>query len=255
MHNQKETTTMIQTTETDPACERGARLREHRPLVSNIARRLLKRLPPHVGVDDLMQAGMIGLLEAMRGFDQRRGASFGTYASRRIEGAMLDQLRATDTLSRGVRAQQRKIRAAMHRLEQKLGRPARAKEVADELGWPLATFHRCMETVGAGTLRAGDRPFEVLEDKSPAVDRTDTDDFAVDECADPLRILQGRERLAALGQAFGQLADREQHIVEMIFVRGLRLDEVGAALGVSASRICQIRQHAVAKLRKQLATH
>lgn len=246
---------MIKTTALDPACEHGARLLEHRPLVAEIARRLLGRLPAHVGMDDLMQAGMIGLHEAMCRFDQRQGASFGTYASRRIEGAMLDQLRAADTLPREARAQQRLIRSAVHRLEQKLGRPARAKEVADELGWPLAAFHRCMETVGAGTLRAGDRPLEALEDDSNAADGTDTNDFTVDEHADPLRILQMRERLAALSRSIEQLSDREQYVMKMIFERGLRLDEVGVTLGVSASRICQIQQRAIAKLHMRLANH
>ena len=166
---------------------------------------------------------------------------------------MLDQLRAVDALPREVRAQQRKIRAAVHRLEQRLGRPPRAKAVADELGWTLAVFHRCMETVGAGSLRAGDPPLEALEDESPAVDGAD--DICADPHSDPLRNLQMRERLAALSRAFEELADRERYVMEMIFDRGLRLDEIGVTLGVGGARVCQIQQRAIAKLRKRLAGH
>ncbi|HEY2926553.1 sigma-70 family RNA polymerase sigma factor [Piscinibacter sp.] len=249
---QKEADTVIQTPATHPACERSARLLEHRPLVAQIARRLLGHLPSHVSMDELMQAGMVGLHEAMCRLDPEQGANIGTDASRRIERAMLDQLRATDTLPREVRAQQRQIRAAVHRLEQRLGRPPRAKEVADELGWTLAAFHCCMGTEGAGSLPAGNPPLEASQDESSTVDGAD--DFSADAHSDPLRYLQLRERLAALSRAFEELTDREQYVMEMIFERGLRLDEVGVTLGVTGARICQIQQRAIAKLRKRLAS-
>src|SRR5512134_899103 len=112
------------TTAAPPAarCQRSAQLIAHRPLVRRIALRMRSRLPAGVDTDELMQAGMIGLNEALTRFQEGRGASFGTYASRRIEGAMLDALRAADTLPRGVRSRLREVHQAVHALEHRLGR-------------------------------------------------------------------------------------------------------------------------------------
>ena len=238
--------------ELKPSCERSAQLLSHRPLVVSIARRLLGRLSANVNFDELMQAGMIGLNEAMSRFDDERGASFGTYASRRIEGAMLDELRTMDTLPRRTRAEQRKIRATVQLLEQQLGRAPRAKEVADALGWSLADFHRRMVEVGAGRLREGDTSLEDLADESSARDGADTSEMPFDELADPQRRLESRQRLAALSDALSQLAEREQLVMDMLYARGLHLKEIGAALGVTESRVCQIHHGAVAKLRERL---
>mgnify|MGYP003579046341 CR=1 FL=1 len=108
-----------------PTCERSAKLREHQALVRRIARRLRARVPASVDMDDLVQAGMIGLNDAMSRFQDNRGATFHTYASRRIAGAMLDALRHIDTLSREARARQREVRDAVQRVEHRLGRAPR----------------------------------------------------------------------------------------------------------------------------------
>jgi RNA polymerase sigma factor for flagellar operon FliA len=234
------------------SCERSTQLLAHRDLVVQAARRLMRRLPRNaVAMDELMQAGMIGLNEAISGFDQR-GTSFGTYASRRIEGAMLDQLRALDTLPRDVRAQQRKLRAAVQRLEQRLGRAPRAAEVAEELGWSLAALHRCMVAAGGSGLRAGDVPVDEWGDTSSAADETDEGPFSADEDADPLRHLQMRQRLASLSRAYHGLAERERTVMEMLYDRGLQCRQIGQALGVTESRISQIHREVVDKLRHQL---
>jgi RNA polymerase sigma factor for flagellar operon FliA len=182
-------------------CERSADLAALRPLIRQIARRIRRRLPPSVGMDELEQAGLLGLNEALSRFEEGRGSSFESYASRRVEGSMLDALRETDTLSRGTRARLRKMHAAVQLLEHRLGRPPRAKEVANELGWTLDEFHRCMVDAGAGSVRTGDEDLENHEDDS-AIWGHDADDLAsLDEYADPLRSVQLRQRQASGNRA------------------------------------------------------
>ncbi len=231
--------------------ERDVRLLAHRPLVRRIANRMLSRLPANVGMDELVQAGMIGLNEALTRFEEGRGATFDTYASRRIEGSMLDSLRSADELSRHVRNQQRQIRAAVQALEHRLGRAPRAKEVSNELGWTLDVFYRAMLDAGAAPTRLED---EALEPPSDDHTRPGSDSAlsAIDEHADPQRMLQRRQRHEALARAFDALESQERAVMDMIYVHELDLSEIGEALGVSASRVSQIHQATVAKLRVRM---
>lgn len=236
---------------------REAALRAHRGLVRRIATRLRGRLPAHVDADELMQAGMIGLDEALTRYQDRRGASFETFASRRIQGAMLDELRATDPLSREQRARQREMRAAVQRLEHRLGRAPRAKEVALELGWSMQDFHRCMVEAGHGTLRAGDTRLEPPEWEALGAAGDHDDEAAVVDgptplAADPLAEVQQRQRLAALARAIDGLAPRERDVMDMLYERGLRQQDVAAALGISASRVSQLHDDIVTRLRRRL---
>lgn len=242
---------MMQTSKHQP-CERSAQLIAHRDLVVKVARRLKGRLPANVGMDELIQAGMIGLEDAMSRFEDRRGATFGTYASRRIEGAMLDELRTNDTLSREGRSRQRQIRAAVHKLEHRLGRAPRAKEVADELGWTLADFHRSMVEAGASGLRKDDEPLEESEHAAWASESVPGEDIMVDDQTDPMRFIQLRQRLHALSRAFKDLAEREQQVMETLYEHGGTLKDVSVTLGVTESRVSQIHQAAIAKLRRRL---
>ena len=191
-----------------PACDRSASLRRHEPLVRRIAWRLRARLPASVEMDELVQAGMIGLDEAMTRFQDDRGATFHTYASRRIEGAMLDALRLSDTLPREARACQREIRDAARRLEHRLGRAPRARELAEELGWTLAEFHRSMAEVGEGALRHGDDDLRQIEEESARMLAERERDAPLDHGGDPVRALQARQRVAALAGAFETLDER-----------------------------------------------
>ena len=234
------------------ACDRSAKLREHQALVRRIASRLRARVPANVDMDDLVQAGLIGLNEAMTRFQDDRGATFHTYASRRIEGAMLDALRLSDTLSREARARQREIRDAVQRLEHRLGRAPRAREVSAELGWTLAAFHRSMAEVGAGTLRYGDEDLQQIEEESALELASRARAMPLDEGSDPVSALQLRQRVSALGKAFESLEPREQAIMEMIYDRELGLEAIGAQLGVSASRVSQLHEATVAKLRRRM---
>lgn len=233
-------------------CERSARLHQHSDLVRRAAGRIRPRLPKSVRIDDLMQAGMIGLHDAMSRFDERRGASFETFASRRIEGAMLDELRLFDPLSRDARSRQRDIRGAVHRLEHHLGRAPRAKEVANELGWSLDTFHRVMVESGDGEVRFADDDCDEGQQGDLAMAAEEASHALPDEFADPLQNLQQRQRHAALAKACEALEGRDRHIMEMIYEHGLGPKEIGPTLGISGPRVSQLHEAIVAKLRLRL---
>jgi RNA polymerase sigma factor for flagellar operon FliA len=233
------------------ACKRSTELLAHKALVRRIAGRLRARLPPNVNMDELEQAGLIGLNEALSRFEGGRGSSFETYAARRIEGAMLDALRASDTMSRDTRSRLREVRNAVQQLEHRLGRAPRAKEVANELDWPLEKFHQCMVDAGAAGVRAGDEALDVADEFGASHD-DDEQHMAVDEHADPLRSLQQRQRHAALNAAFDALEEAERFVMEAIYDRGASLRDIGQTLGVSESRVSQMSAEIVAKLRRRL---
>lgn len=233
--------------------ERSTLLRAHRPLVRRIARRIAGQLPADIELDDLVQAGLIGLNDAIGRFDQGHGVPFDSYAARRIQGAMFDSLRSTDALGRTLRARLRLAREAVRRLEHQLGRAPRAKEVANELGWTLQAFHDCMQSAGLGGARGDDAALEHAEDEAALLAADDgTLDARIDEHADPARHLQLRQRHAALNAAFDLLEAREQIVMQMLYEFDSSQQDVGAAIGVSASRVSQIHQEVVRKLRRRL---
>lgn len=233
-------------------CKRSVDLLAHKPLVRQIAHRIRARLPASVGMDELEQAGLMGLNEALTRFEEGRGSSFETYAARRIEGSMLDALRAMDTLSRDARSRLREVSVAVQRLEHKLGRTPRAKEVANELEWPLDKFHQCMVEAGAGGTRSGEADLENIEDNSSIWASLNDEDTAIDEHADPLRALQLRQRHAALNAAFDALEEAERFVLESIYKNGATLRDVGETLGVSESRVSRMTTEIVAKLKLRL---
>jgi RNA polymerase sigma factor for flagellar operon FliA len=234
-------------------CQRSADLAAHTPLVKQIARRIRARLPPNVGLDELEQAGLMGLNQALSRFEEGRGSSFESYAARRIEGSMLDALRELDTLSRDTRARLREVRQAVQLLEHRLGRPPRAMEVANELQWSLDDFHRCMVDAGAGGVRTGDEELENHDDDSAIWGHAAVDEHAtIDEHADPLQALQQRQRHAALNAAFDALEEAERYVMESIYKNDLTLRDIGATLGVSESRVSRMASEIVAKLRLRL---
>ncbi len=234
------------------ATVRNEQLHQHGALVRRIAKRMRARLPANVEMDELLQAGLIGLNEAITRFEESFGASFDTYASRRIEGAMLDSLRAADTLSRDARAHQRAIRAAVQALEHRLLRPPRAMEVASELGWSLARLHQRLVEAGAAGQRAGDAPLDGLADEASAHGAEDDLHATADDHADPLAALQRRQRTTALNAAFDTLEEREQLMMKMIYERGLDHQDAAESLGVSPSRVSQMHAVVVQKLKRQL---
>jgi RNA polymerase sigma factor for flagellar operon FliA len=231
---------------------RSAELRRYTPLVKKIAGKMRRRLPPNVEMDDLVQVGLMGLDDALRRFEQGPGSTFETYAARRIEGAMLDALRADDTLSRGTRSRLRKVRGAVQRLEHALGRAPRAKEVANELNWSLEQFHGCMVEAGAGGTRTGDKILDSVDGASAATPVNPGATYDGSEHADPLHALQQRQRHAVLSAAFDALDAADRYVMELIYDRDLTLRDVGSKLGISESRVSQMRTTIIAKLKRRL---
>lgn len=217
-------------------------VRAHLPLVKRIAYHLMSRLPASVEADDLIQAGLIGLLDAAERFDDNQGAHFETYATQRVRGAMLDELREADWASRNVRKASRQIEGAIHGLQQRLGRPPTELEIAGELQLDIqAYFELLNETRGAQLVY-----YEDLQ-------ASDNDDFLerfVDELsASPFEALSDQNFRKALAQAVVALPEREKMLMGMYYEQEMNFKEIGAVLGVSESRVCQLHGQAVARLR------
>ena len=212
------------------------------PLVKRIAHYLIARLPASVQVDDLIQNGMIGLIEAMSRYQTGLGAQFETYATQRIRGAMLDGLREADWLPRSLRRELRRVDALINQLEQDFGRPPSEAELADGLGLSLAEYQKLLlDARGHQVLHMEDM---VSDDEGDFLERHFTDDEA-----DPARILEEFGMREALVGAIGDLPEREKLVMALYYDEELNLREIGAVLGVTESRVCQLHSQAIARLR------
>jgi RNA polymerase sigma factor for flagellar operon FliA len=213
--------------------------------VRRIALHLLTRLPPSVQLDDLTQAGMVGLLEAQRTYHDGLGASFETYAGIRIRGAMLDELRRYDWTPRSVHRKARAISEAIRSIEARTGRDARDAEVAAQLGLPLAEYHQVVQDA----LSCRVLSIEQLVDASgDGIFET-----YLKEGGQPIDELARRGFAAALDDAVSSLPDRERLVVSLYYEDQKNLREIGAALGISESRVSQIQGQALLRLRARLA--
>jgi RNA polymerase sigma factor for flagellar operon FliA len=223
-------------------------LKEYAPLVKRIAHHMMVKLPNSVDVDDIIQAGMIGLLDAAGRYDEFRGAQFETYAAQRIRGAMLDELRGADWLPRSMRRDMRRIEAAIHRLQQTLCRTPLESEIAKELGVSLSEYQVMLqEARGAQLVYYED--FHNDEDE----DFFDRHDF--DHDANPLSLLQDERFKDALIRAIDNLPERERLMMALHYEQDLNLREIGEVMEVSESRVCQLHSQAVARLRSTLKGH
>jgi RNA polymerase sigma factor for flagellar operon FliA len=212
-------------------------------LVRRIAYHLLGRLPATVQVEDLIQAGVIGLLEAGRHFDDSHGASFETYAGIRIRGAMLDEVRRQDWAPRSSHRTGRQITAAMRAVERRTGREASAVDVARELGVDSDTYHSMVQRVAESRVFSLDQMHE---------ETGGYDDALEGSSADPARECM-REMFAAKAVvAIESLPEREQLVLSLYYDDELNLKEIGEVLGVTESRVCQIHGQALARLRARL---
>jgi RNA polymerase sigma factor FliA len=220
-------------------------LTEHMPLVKRLAHHMKAKLPPSVEVDDLVQAGMIGLLDAITRYEETHGAQFETYAVLRIRGAMLDELRNSDWLPRSMRQNMRKIEAAMSALQQKLGHAPTESEVAKSLKLSLADYQDMLSD-GGGHQLVYYEDFHDAEGNDSFLDR-----YAVDD-ADPLRSLMDGDFRQAVVDAIDALPEREKILMGLYYEEELNLKEIGAVMGVSESRVSQLHTQAVARLRATL---
>ena len=218
---------------------------QYAPLVKRIAYHMMARLPASVQVDDLIQVGMIGLLDAVSNYDDTQGAQFETYAVQRVRGAMLDELRQCDWLPRSARKALRQIETAMNALEQRVCRAPTEREVANELHVSLEGYQQMLlDARGCQLLH-----YEDLQS-------SEGEDFFERHCADnsaePFAKLQDGKFRVKLIEAIGLLPEREKLMMAMYYEEELNLREIGEVMGVSESRVCQLHSQAMARLRSKL---
>ncbi len=213
----------------------------HMPLVSHIARETMMRVPTHVNRDDLSSAGLTALVKAARGFDASRGVPFNRYAATRIRGAMVDELRQTDWASRSVRRRGRELDEERSRLATALGRPATADEVASAMRIDRAEVDSIDESVARAQVLSFDGGGE-----------SNLAEMVVSDTPTPADLVEHRERLEYLVEAIAELPERQRIVIEDYFLAERPMAETAARLGVSESRVSQIRAEALVLLRDAL---
>jgi len=216
---------------------------EYTPLVKKIAHHLCLKLPQVIHVEDLIQAGMIGLIEAIEGFNANKGAAFATYAGIRVRGAMLDEVRRNNWAPRSVHKNARKIKAAMQEIQNETKRTAKDSDVAKKLGISLTEYHQHIQDSSNARLYTleevgGNDEFTPLMQgpQNCLIERLVKDDFT-----------------AKLDQEINQLPEKEKNVLVLYYKEDLNLRQVGDVLGVSESRISQIHSQAVSRLKGRLA--
>jgi RNA polymerase sigma factor for flagellar operon FliA len=221
-------------------------IKQYSPLVRRLAHQMIAKLPANVELDDLIQVGLIGLTDALSRFDVGQGVQFETFATQRIRGAMLDELRGGDWMSRGTRRQQRTIEQAVHKLEQKLGRAPHESEIAVEMGVSLTEYQELLGKVRGTQL-------VYLEDMSgDDGDEDYLDRHVADDSNNPMALLQDHRMRQALVAAIKNLPEREQYVMSMYYEHDMNLKEIAAVLKVTESRVCQLHSQAIARLRVKL---
>ncbi|MDO1528370.1 RNA polymerase sigma factor FliA [Fulvimonas sp. R45] len=221
-------------------------VRRHAPLVRRIAYHLMGRLPSSVDVDDLVQAGMIGLLEAARHYATDRSASFETYAGIRIRGAMLDELRRIDWTPRSVHRKAREVAEAVRQIEHETGADASDAEVIRRLGIDAAEYHQILADAAGARLLSLTAPDDA-DDGGAALEVPDRSGL------EPPAQAEDERMRAALVEAIGGLPEREQLVMSLYYEQELNLKEIGAVLGVTESRVCQIHGQALIRLRARMS--
>jgi RNA polymerase sigma factor for flagellar operon FliA len=230
--------------------DRNALIRQYQPLVRKLAHHMMAKLPANVEVDDLIQVGLMGLTEALSRFEATQGVQFETFATQRIRGAMLDELRENDWASRGTRKSQKEIEVSMRRLEHRLGRSPLESEIAADLDMSLADYQSLLAKVRGTQLI-------YLEDMNHGEDDEDSflDRHMGDTEADPLNLLRDSRLRTALVAAIKNLPEREQFIMSMYYEQDMNLKEIAAVLDVTESRVCQLHSQSIARLRAKMRTH
>lgn len=217
----------------------------HAPLVKRIAYHLLARLPDTVQADDLIQSGMIGLLEAVRNFEHGHGASFETYAGIRIRGAMLDEVRRNDWTPRSVHRNSRQIAEVVRQIEAREGRDAQDSEIAETMGISIDEYYRMLQD--ASTSR-------VLSFEEMGYEGRGIEDLLSSGEPEPGDELLYEERRAGLVDAIEALPERERLVMSLYYGDELNLKEIGKILGVTESRVCQIHSQALVRIRARMNT-
>jgi RNA polymerase sigma factor for flagellar operon FliA len=215
-------------------------------LVKSLAQRLAQRLPSQVQVEDLVSAGVLGLIEAAGRYKSSLGVPFQAFARRRIHGAMLDALRDLDWAPRSLRRLRRDVDQAVASERARLGREPEEQEIAAALGMTVAQYERALEQLRTLELAAA------RELDAPTADGTPLLEFCVDPGESAVQTIERQELRAHLAQAIGELPERERQILALYYEEELTLAEIGEVIGVCESRVCQLRGLAVTRLRTLL---
>jgi len=213
-----------------------------------IAYRIRERLPQHVELEDLVSAGVVGLLEAVRSFDSSKNVQFRTFAKFRIRGAIFDSLRESDWGSRYMRRKGREIADATARLESRLGRRPSELEIAQEMNCEPGYFRKLVAQISS--LQLGSQSAALSPDRTESLDVIESAPSVDDP--DPFELCLEGERKAHLAEAVSKLTEREQLILSLYYREELTMKEIAKIVGVALSRVSQIRQEAIVKLRGSL---
>ena len=225
-------------------------VKQYAPLVRRLAHQMVARLPANVELDDMIQAGMMGLMDAVGRYEEAQGTQFEHYAASRIRGAMLDELRANDWLPRSARKSQRDIENAIHRLEGKLKRAPSESEIAREIGISVSEYQEMLHEARGAQLVYFDDLGGGGGDDEDYLERNIAD--SAEGGGDPSAFLRDKRFRGALVAAIEELPEREKLLMAMYYEQDMNLREIGAVMGVTESRVCQLHSQAVARLRSKL---
>jgi RNA polymerase sigma factor for flagellar operon FliA len=225
---------------------------QYAPLVRRLALQLAAKLPPSIELDDLMQAGMMGLLDAVRRYQQTPDAQFETYAVTRIRGAMLDELRGQDWLPRSVRSKAKSIEQAIRALEQRMLRPPAEQEIAAELDLPLAEYHLLLDEARGVQIIHYEDLLRLQDDKRDALESVVPATPEVADHNNPLDLLVSQGLRHALIDAIEKLPERERLLLSLQFEQNLNQKEIAGVMEISEGRVSQLRSQAVARIRATL---
>jgi len=231
--------------------ERDRLIEEHIDLVRHIVGRVTVTLPENVDREDLVSAGIIGLIKAVDRFDPARGVKFETYASTVIRGEVMESLRARDWAPRSLRRQGREIARTIGELEMQLGYPPSDDEIAEALQMDVAEYHEVLGNISGTLVLSLDEIMENQPHLRPKPIKLDQD-ISYKNPADALEQAEIQQMIA---QAIEQLPEREKHIIALYYQEDLTLREIGEVLGVTESRICQVHAQAISRLHGYLSSH
>lgn len=231
------------------AAERNELIVRYAPWVKFVALRMIARLPAHVQAEDLISAGIVGLIDALDKFNPAREVQFKTYALIRIQGAMKDELRSMDWASRSVRQKARQLEQAYTTLEQKLGRPPSSEEVASSLGVETSTLEEMLDDVKVISLISLE---EMGKGAASEEHSTLLDTLMTHEEQDPLELLNLADLKKALVQAIERLPEKERLVISLYYFDELTMKEVGKVLNLTESRVSQLHTQTVLRLRGKL---
>ncbi len=229
-------------------------IEEYIPLVKYLAHRISVKLPSHVEIDDLVNSGVIGLIDAIEKFDQSRGIKFKTYAEFRIRGAIFDGLRSLDWVPRSVRKQKKMVEQSYAQLEQKLGRHATDEELSENLGVDLQEFYKILDNL-KGVNLGKFVELNSSDSQNPGEGETAIAFVADESSDDPYNEFQKQELTEILAEAIRGLPEKERYVVSLYYFDELTMKEIGTVLSITESRVSQLHTKSMLRLREALRAY